>query len=79
MLSIPIQLSKQNVALASYLSEREVVDVLMDFPSSRHPPQSILSLLKALQPRYYSIASSPLKVHSVIVFHLQGSPVTIHL
>ena len=69
MLSIPIQLSKQNVALASYLSEQEVVDVLMDFPSSRHPPQSILSLLKALQPRYYSIASSPLKVHSVFVFH----------
>lgn len=57
-----MQLSKQNVALASYLNEREVVDVLMDFPSSRHPPQSILTHLKALQPRYYSIASSPLKV-----------------
>lgn len=78
VISIPIQLSKQNVALASYLSEREVVDVLMDFPSSRHPLQSILSLLKALQPRYYSIASSPLKVRSRQCY-LQGSPATIHL
>ena len=79
MLSIPIQLSKQNVALASYLSEREVVDVLMDFPSSRHPPQSILSLLKALQPRYYSIASSPLKVLLCSICKVHLPPFTFRI
>ena len=56
------QLSRQNLALAQYLLEREVVDVLRDFPSSSLPLPRLLSLLRALQPRYYSIASSPQKV-----------------
>ncbi len=50
-----------------YLSEREVVDVLEDFSSFTCSLMDILSQLRALQPRYYSIASSPVKVRHDIL------------
>ncbi|XP_052800861.1 NADPH oxidoreductase A-like isoform X2 [Mya arenaria] len=53
------EISKKNTRLYGYLEPREVVDVLEDFPSHTLPWQHILPCLKALQPRYYSIASSP--------------------
>lgn len=49
-------------ALASYLSEREYVDILTEFPSARLTPQELVDHLRKLVPRLYSIASSP-KVH----------------
>lgn len=76
-------LSRHNLALAQYLSEREVVDVLRDFPSSSLPLPRLLSLLRTLQPRYYSIASSPQKDPSkvavcaaVLRYTVMGRPCT---
>lgn len=56
------QLSKQNQLLATYLSEREVVDVLVDFSSFQCSTVDIMTHLRPLQPRYYSISSSYNKV-----------------
>ncbi|KAK3085071.1 hypothetical protein FSP39_023835 [Pinctada imbricata] len=50
-------------ALVQYIKTREVMDVLEEFSavmSIDMTPEKFLSLLKPLQPRYYSISSSPL-------------------
>ncbi|XP_060074915.1 NADPH oxidoreductase A-like [Ylistrum balloti] len=52
---------KSNLALQEYMSVREVRDVLQEYRSIRLSPQQLLPCLKPLQPRYYSISSSPLK------------------
>ncbi|XP_019647307.1 PREDICTED: NADPH oxidoreductase A-like [Branchiostoma belcheri] len=52
-------LSKSNIVLWSYLQSNEVVDVLKKFHRAHPPLHLLLSKLKGLQPRYYSIASSP--------------------
>lgn len=57
-----LQVSKANVVLSKYLTDHEVVDVLREFPSHSCAPKLFISLLKPLQPRYYSIASSPTQV-----------------
>lgn len=44
-----------------YLSQREVNDVLMDFPSVTINAQQITDHLRPLHARYYSISSSPSK------------------
>jgi sulfite reductase (NADPH) flavoprotein alpha-component len=46
-------------ALATYLDEREYVDLLQEFPSARLTPQEFVDHLRKLMPRLYSIASSP--------------------
>ncbi len=61
------QLSKQNEALMEYLSEREVLDILRDFSSFTCSLVDVLTHLRALQPRYYSIASSPVEVRFIII------------
>ncbi|KAK4534392.1 hypothetical protein CDCA_CDCA01G0417 [Cyanidium caldarium] len=43
----------------SYLRERELADVLLEFPSARIAPHRVPQMVRALQPRFYSIASSP--------------------
>ncbi len=47
----------------AYLLERELQDLLQDFPNVAHAldAQTLCHLLHPLQPRYYSIASSPTK------------------
>jgi sulfite reductase (NADPH) flavoprotein alpha-component len=45
--------------LAGYLDEREFVDLLAEYPSVRLTPQEFVDHLRRLQPRLYSIASSP--------------------
>ena len=45
--------------LASYLEQREFVDLLADFPSARMTPQEFVDHQRRLMPRLYSIASSP--------------------
>lgn len=52
---------KSNRPLQQYISAREVRDVLEEFTSGTLLPRQLLSCLKPLQPRYYSISSSPLK------------------
>jgi sulfite reductase (NADPH) flavoprotein alpha-component len=45
--------------LASWLDEREFVDLLEEFPSARLQPQELVDHMRKLMPRLYSIASSP--------------------
>ncbi len=52
------ELSKQYEEFKDYLDGRDIVDLLQDFPASVTATQ-LIKLLRALQPRYYSIASSP--------------------
>ena len=49
-------------ALAEYLWECEVIDLLLAHPNANFKPTEFVGLLKKLQPRLYSIASSP-KAH----------------
>ena len=44
-----------------YLGPRHVVDVLSDFPAAKPPLEKLLRSLRPLQPRLYSISSSPLE------------------
>ncbi|XP_006825318.1 NADPH oxidoreductase A-like [Saccoglossus kowalevskii] len=52
---------KKNKMLDEYLKKREVVDVLKEFNYESVAMETILTNMKGLQPRYYSISSSPLK------------------
>jgi len=48
--------------LATFLEQREYVDLLAEFPSARVTPQEFVDHMRKLMPRLYSIASSP-RVH----------------
>jgi sulfite reductase (NADPH) flavoprotein alpha-component len=48
--------------LDQYLHGREVIDFLLQFPAVKFAPAEFVSLLRKLQPRLYSISSSP-KAH----------------
>ncbi|XP_033727434.1 NADPH oxidoreductase A-like isoform X1 [Pecten maximus] len=52
---------RSNHALQHYLTVREVRDVFQDFWPATLTPHQLLPCLKPLQPRYYSISSSPVK------------------
>lgn len=56
--------------LASWLREREFVDLLEEFPSARLSPQELVDHMRRLSPRLYSIASSarvhPAEVHLTV-------------
>lgn len=45
----------------AYLDKRHIIDILHDFSGSRPPLASLLSCLRPLQPRLYSISSSQLE------------------
>jgi len=49
---------KDQQALQTYIYGRDIVDLLTDYPVKLTATQ-LVSILKPLQPRYYSIASSP--------------------
>ena len=51
-----------NGELATFLWGREIIDLLLAFPAVRWAPEEFVKLLKKLQPRLYSISSSP-KAH----------------
>ncbi len=55
------RLMNDSNALQAYLKGRDVVDLLNDYPTVGLLPQAFLSVLRPLQPRLYSIASSPLE------------------
>jgi sulfite reductase (NADPH) flavoprotein alpha-component len=48
-----------NGELTQYLRGRDVIDLLAAFPSVRFEPAEFVKLLRKLQPRLYSISSSP--------------------
>ena len=45
-----------------YISGREIIDVLVDFPAKEITADALVSIMRKLPPRLYSIASSP-KAH----------------
>lgn len=45
--------------LEGFLAERQLVDLLAEFPSARFAPQEVADALRRLLPRLYSAASSP--------------------
>jgi sulfite reductase (NADPH) flavoprotein alpha-component len=51
-----------NGELERFLWGREIIDVLLAFPAVRWAPEEFVRLLRKLQPRLYSISSSP-KAH----------------
>lgn len=53
---------KDEEELAKIVTGREIIDLLFDFPADFKSGQEFVDLLRKLQPRLYSIASS-LKVH----------------
>ena len=48
-----------NGELTKFLWGREIIDLLLAFPSVKFPPEEFVGLLRKLQPRLYSISSSP--------------------
>ncbi|MBI3851152.1 MAG: sulfite reductase subunit alpha [Verrucomicrobia bacterium] len=52
-----------NGELTRFLWGREIIDLLLGFPSMKFSPSEFVGLLKKLQPRLYSISSS-LKAHA---------------
>ena len=46
-------------AMKEYLADRELIDLLEEYPSCRFSPQEFIVILRKLVPRLYSIASSP--------------------
>jgi sulfite reductase (NADPH) flavoprotein alpha-component len=48
-----------NGELSKFMWGRDVVDLLSEYPQARFEPEEFVKLLKKLQPRLYSIASSP--------------------
>ncbi len=45
--------------LTAYLDQREFLDLIEEYPSARFAPAAFIELFRKLQPRLYSIASSP--------------------
>jgi sulfite reductase (NADPH) flavoprotein alpha-component len=54
---------ENKVALEKHLHGREVIDLLCEHPLARFTPEEFVTLLRKLNPRLYSIASS-LKAHA---------------
>lgn len=48
----------QKTSLDDYLWGRDILDLLEEFPSAKYPVEEFVKLLRKLQPRLYSIASS---------------------
>lgn len=49
-------------ALEDWINGREVIDLLLAYPAARFTAQELVKVLRKLQPRLYSVASSP-KLH----------------
>ncbi len=60
-------------SLLDYVSDRQVIDVVREFPASV-PAAALIALLRVIEPRLYSIASSPLEYDDEV--HLTVSVVS---
>jgi sulfite reductase (NADPH) flavoprotein alpha-component len=54
-------LAADAAALEQYLAPRHVIDVLQEYSAAKLTPQQLLGVLRPLQPRLYSISSTPLE------------------
>ncbi len=73
-------LIENRASLRDYCSRRQVIDLLLEYPAEIDA-QTLAQVLLPLQPRFYSIASSPLayddEIHltvSVVSYRAQGKP-----
>ena len=61
---------EQQAHLDKYVYERGLIDLLEEYPSVLHDPAELVALLPKLNPRLYSISSSPLahsgEVHTTV-------------
>ncbi len=48
-------------AMRAYLADREIIDLLEEFPTAKFSPQEFVGSLRRLVPRLYSIASAPIQ------------------
>jgi sulfite reductase (NADPH) flavoprotein alpha-component len=55
------ELMENPVRLKQYLVGKDIVDLLTDFPTKELSAETLLGILRPLQPRLYSISSSPLE------------------
>jgi len=68
-------------ALTAYMSERQLLDVVSEYSTTGLDPQNLVGMLRRLQPREYSIASSheatPGEVHITVAavrYEREGEP-----
>lgn len=54
-------LSADAAVVEQYLAPRHVIDVLQEYSAAKLTPQQLLGVLRPLQPRLYSISSTPLE------------------
>ncbi|WP_019677240.1 assimilatory sulfite reductase (NADPH) flavoprotein subunit [Arsukibacterium perlucidum] len=59
-----LQLAADKAALRAYLAERQIIDIVRDYPVTDNPitAQQLVDALRKQQPRLYSIASSQAEV-----------------
>jgi len=68
---------EEKAALEKFLWGRDVLDVLQEFPAARFSPEEFVKVLRKLQPRLYSIASSQRAVGDSV--HLTIAVVRFHV
>lgn len=68
---------EEKAALENFLWGRDVLDVLQEFPAARFSPEEFVKVLRKLQPRLYSIASSQRAVGDSV--HLTIAVVRFHV
>jgi sulfite reductase (NADPH) flavoprotein alpha-component len=71
------KLAQDSQAALAFFHGRELADVLLSFPSARIPVSKLPEIVRPLQPRFYSIASSPV-VHSADRIALTVATVRYH-
>ena len=59
------KLSEDKAALREYLAERQIIDVIKDYPA-KLTPQQLVDALRPISPRLYSIASSQADVEDEV-------------
>jgi len=60
-----VQLLEDKAGLRQYLSERQIVDIVSEYPG-KVAAQQLISMLRAMTPRLYSIASSQAEVEDEV-------------
>ena len=63
---LPMVTPEGKADLDAYLHGREVIDALLEYPAAKFTAEEFVKVLRKLQPRLYSIASSP-KAHPTAV------------
>jgi sulfite reductase (NADPH) flavoprotein alpha-component len=66
-----LALGQGDAALTAFMKDRHVADALQEQPTQGLDPQAFISALRKLQPRLYSIASSPTRDANRVAFTIE--------